>query len=559
MIKPLSVDAKRLQIISIACAIFTGLLYVFSFPPWNLSPLLLVTFIPLLWATDSIQNKYLPWITQATICIFGFSWIAYSVQRYGGVPAPFHYSVLLLFSLVGQLQIPIYFWARPKVQNWSKKRSSSSTLLAALLAFVYVGIESTIPKLFQDTLGHAYYPLEWTRQFSEVGGIYSLTWATMFINEILFSAFTKNSISWTGVLKKCLPVMAIILAIQAFGYFRVEQIKAVLNNIDPVNTPHLRASVIQANIGDFVKVASEQGSTTASRQVMQQYLELSESAKQASPDLIVWPETAYPFIFGQPDRAIEQIAEQQLVDFSKTFNGTLAFGGYDRQPVRSHLQSPEQSTVQSTETEDFNSIFFLQNAELKQPTYHKSVLLAFGETLPGADWFPSWFQQVKKLLPMMGFFGRGPGAQVNPIPNLTGTTFLAAPSICYEGLIPYLSDDATQLNADFYLNVTNDSWFGPFGEPDLHLALTTFRSVENRKYFLRSTNTGYSALIDPTGTVERKTKIFEPEILTVEIPIIQNIKPLPSALRSIVPTFSKGLCLLFIVLYFVRRKKWNTV
>ena len=60
-------------------------------------------------------------------------------------------------------------------------------------------------------------------------------------------------------------------------------------------------------------------------------------------------------------------------------------------------------------------------------------------------------------------------------------------------------------------NLTNDAWFGDSTEPWIHLALAKLRAVEHRKYFVRSTNSGVSAFIDPVGRVISHTQTFTEE------------------------------------------------
>jgi apolipoprotein N-acyltransferase len=72
------------------------------------------------------------------------------------------------------------------------------------------------------------------------------------------------------------------------------------------------------------------------------------------------------------------------------------------------------------------------------------------------------------------------------------------------------------------LNVTNDSWFGNLGEPELHLALTTFRSIETRLPQLRATNTGISALILQDGSLARTGPSNEALHLNWDIPLISS-------------------------------------
>ena len=58
------------------------------------------------------------------------------------------------------------------------------------------------------------------------------------------------------------------------------------------------------------------------------------------------------------------------------------------------------------------------------------------------------------------------------------------------------------------INLTNDAWFGETHEPLIHLALATFRAVENRRFLVRSTNTGISAFIDPAGRILEQSPVF---------------------------------------------------
>ena len=61
------------------------------------------------------------------------------------------------------------------------------------------------------------------------------------------------------------------------------------------------------------------------------------------------------------------------------------------------------------------------------------------------------------------------------------------------------------------MNITNDAWFGDTTEPWEHLALAKFRAIEHRRFLVRSTNSGVSAIIDPMGGVVSNTKTFVAE------------------------------------------------
>jgi apolipoprotein N-acyltransferase len=55
---------------------------------------------------------------------------------------------------------------------------------------------------------------------------------------------------------------------------------------------------------------------------------------------------------------------------------------------------------------------------------------------------------------------------------------------------------------ELLVNLTSDRWFAGSPGPALHLAMARLRAVEHRKYLLRLTTGGVSALVGPTGRTE---------------------------------------------------------
>jgi len=62
-------------------------------------------------------------------------------------------------------------------------------------------------------------------------------------------------------------------------------------------------------------------------------------------------------------------------------------------------------------------------------------------------------------------------------------------------------DDAVAAGAQFLVNLTDDGWFGDTALPAQHLQATVLRAVEARRWRVRASNSGISAIIDPTGEV----------------------------------------------------------
>lgn len=464
-----------------------------------LSNLQWFAFVPVLLALAKKEITYrqtfkIGFIISLGITVGGFYWIIYATQQYGGLPWLAAFCLFIVFCLIAQLQVPLYLMLRKRaLTHLSPKKW---ILFSGLM---YAGIESFYPKLFLDSAGHAFADSLYFSQLADIGGVFFITAVVITFSESLVYAIQKE--------RKLLWLPALILSASlTYGAFRVHQIEPMLEA--QKTQPALRVTMIQANIGDYMKIAAERGLGGASQTVISEYLKYSGDAINLSvettgrtPDAIIWPETAYSALFGNPQRPDERRMEERLRDFSHLYPGMMIFGGYD----------------QDNSKFDYNSIFFLPSSESytykRVPTYHKNILLMFGETLPFADFFPS----IKSWFPTMGFFGRGPGPEVYSVPNYQGHDFKLAPQICYEGLFPAFSSQGARLGADAMINVTNDSWFGPDGEPYLHFALTRFRTIETRLPMLRSTNTGFTAAIDALGRLEGKTNLFEATVLPATV------------------------------------------
>ena len=71
--------------------------------------------------------------------------------------------------------------------------------------------------------------------------------------------------------------------------------------------------------------------------------------------------------------------------------------------------------------------------------------------------------------------------------------------ICYESAF----EDATRIyrahGADFFINVTNDAWFGTTSAPAQHASHLVLRTIETRMGVARAANSGITEFVDPLG------------------------------------------------------------
>src|SRR5262249_350016 len=122
--------------------------------------------------------------------------------------------------------------------------------------------------------------------------------------------------------------------------------------------------------------------------------------------------------------------------------------------------------------------------------YDKIHLVPFGEYVP-----------LKRLL----FFAESLTRQVGDFASGTNYTISSmnghkiATAICYESIFPDLVRQFVKNGSELMVVITNDGWFGQSSAPYQHLRMGVLRSVENRRWMVRTANTGISAIIDPYG------------------------------------------------------------
>lgn len=178
--------------------------------------------------------------------------------------------------------------------------------------------------------------------------------------------------------------------------------------------------------------------------------------------------------------------------------------------------------------------------------YHKNYLLIFGEYIPFADKL-SW---IYDILPEAG--NLSPGTVIETMPF---RGYAIGPIICYEDILPRFVIKLSKLRPNVFINITNDAWFGKTSEPMLHLALAMMRTVEHRKWLVRSTNTGVSAFVDANGRLLQKTSIYGEEILRQNVAMMPPTRTIYSYIGDALGWLA--LCWVVFLAFLRRRNKFD--
>lgn len=424
-------------------------------------------------------------------CLVGYYWIPYTLKEFGNIPAPFNHLLGTAFTFI---IVPHYLFFGLLLYLWRKLNFRKSTLAGGLatrnliFAIVLVFLEKAIPQQFPAHLGHTW--LQWspflglTQFFGAAFYSFLSYWFILF-----FVSFIK-----TG--KKDIYGLSFSLTLIFLNLF-----VPLRNDEGATKSTHLR--MVQANVGNFMKLDSEKGGLKSIRAIYQRYLDLSSRESEKELDLIIWPETAYPQLINSAMMRISPTFIPSIVRKTATdMKSPVFFGGYDK-------SGNDNSYYFETE---YNATFLVSKEGELMDLYHKMVLIPFGESLPFGPFNPLF----AKVLDNLAFFAKGQSYTLFKLSK--GQTFISA--ICYEILFSgfirrYLNE--VKEKPDFLINLTNDSWYGDTSEPYQHKFLAHWRALEFQIPIVRMTNTGITSVLYPNGGESKRLPLFKKDILDVTL------------------------------------------
>lgn len=223
-------------------------------------------------------------------------------------------------------------------------------------------------------------------------------------------------------------------------------------------------------------------------------LSTAPGADGKAPSVVIWPEAALPFLYTPDGLGMEWIADLN----ARRPNARLPNAGFSDAHGAVLMTGAVRADFSGDKPVYYNSFLVFAGAR-QVAVYDKSHLVPFGEYLPFEETLNAL--GLQKLTGIAGSFGRGDGPQSLAVPGLPSV----GPLICYEILFP--GAVVGEVRPDWFANVTDDSWFGPWAGPRQHLLVAQMRAIEEGVPVVRVANTGISAVIDPQGRITTKSKL----------------------------------------------------
>lgn len=474
-------------------ALFAGALSALAMAPFNVWPVLFVTFPIAVWLIDGAAAGKWRGVPAAAMSGFWFG-LGYFVPGLYWIGNAFlvdasTFAWLIPFAVLG---LPIYLalftalgFALARLL-WT--RDATRLLALAISLTVSEWLRGHLLSGFPwNAFGYALSEPLALAQTASLIGLWGMTFLAVAIfasPAVLIDGSSRGRKPWIAPV----AALALLAAMGVYGTVRL--------SLQPTVLTKVRLRIMQPNLEQDAKF-----NYSAKAAVMQKYLTLSDRASGpqstgvADANILIWPESAFPFFLTREADAMAQIAD--LLP-----KGTVLITGSVRAP-----EGPPGARI----TRAYNSIYIIDHDGNVLSVYDKLHLVPFGEYLPFQDWMEKLgFVQLTKI---QGGFIPGTRRRAMEIPGAPRVL----PLICYEVAFPGSlapRDD----RPGWIVNLTNDGWFGISTGPYQHLQQARLRAIEEGLPLVRAANTGISAVIDPSGRIIARLGLGIEGVLDASLP-----------------------------------------
>lgn len=421
------------------------------------------------------------WLCGAALQMTGFYWLFKTISHFGGFGILPALAIFGLFVLYSALQFPLFLFVRRRLPAALDHAALRSALAWALVEYLPL-------RIFPWYAGHTQLAFAPLAQSADIAGAIGVSFLMFWVCESLARIVFMKEKGRALIFSAAALALALAYGMNRLSYFAAPQSAPV------------KVAVVQANIS-----IAEKHNQRFIEANLQRYLQLSRPI--AAPDrLIIWPESVItdPLPLGAGHAALKSALAPLLELLAPMITGALT-ADYSRRTYHN------------------SAVALYADGHVAAP-YHKRILMPFGEYMPFSRAAP-WLKKVFETPD----FEPGIAANVFEFELAPGTEqadrIKVAANVCYEDIVGSLARDATREGAQLLVNHTNDAWYGDTVAPYQHHLIASFRAIENRRYFIRSTNTGYTGIIDPTGKTIAGLPVFSEGVLTASVRPHSELSP----------------------------------
>ena len=434
-----------------------GVITSFGFAPFNLWMLSLFG-IGCMYALMTRQKNHIGfWKSYLLSFPFGafygiamFWWVLNSIYVIPELTAQFAVWTLPALIGIGLLCGAILSLPFAVIRYVSRKPAQRAILFAAIWTIVLWGREWFLTGFPWNPISNITMNIPMLANSMSLWGALGLTFVIIgLISSFVELCRKKLKSKWFVF---CLYIVLFLIGC-SFGYHNM-----ILSD-DMHKAPLIR--IVQPAQSAVYKVpTSKEEAQNIAKQKIRDLFVWATTDKSENPDLIVFPETAYPYTVIDNSFPLSRVLNTNVIMGTNYYNnGNL-----------------------------YNSMVVADKTGVVNHLYSKSHLVPFGEYRPLGD-----------IIPTPGQLSSGKGKEIITI-NTNKGEFTFAPAICYEiifsdSLIP------RDTNPDAIINITNDTWFGLTPGVYQHLDMVRRYAIESGVPIVRSNYSGISAFIGADGNI----------------------------------------------------------
>ena len=476
-----------------------GIITSFGFAPFNLWPLSLFGIGMMYWMVTKQKNDIgfiKSWLLSFSFGAFYgiamFWWVLHSIYVIPELTAQFAIWTIPALIGIGLLCGVILSLPFAVVRCIQRKPPYRAILFATIWTVVLWGREWFLTGFPWNPISNI------TMNFPMVINSISL-WGSLGLSFIIIGLIASFvELCRNKKIKSCWFVFSLYVFLFligcSYGYHNMK----LADKEDIDNYPIIRI-VQPAKSAVYKMPATNQEAQDIALQKIRDLFILATQDNTMAPDIIVFPETSYPYTI-----------TNELFPLSRILNTNVIMGA-------NYYNNAKM----------YNSMVFADNTGIIKHLYSKSHLVPFGEYGPFGG-----------LVPSPGMLSEGMGAEVFAI-NTNAGDFVVAPAVCYEiiftdSLIPQ------DKIPNAIINITNDTWFGNTPGVYQHLDMVRKYAIESGIPVVRANYSGISAFVMPDGNVESSLPVGQSGSLDGYVWGAHNTP---------YRTIGRDLCLIFILMF----------
>ncbi len=480
---------KKNYLISFA----VGSLLILAFAPFNLfifCPISITIFFLIIDKEDNLKQVfYRSFFYCFGFFVFGIYWICNSllvdVVKYGWL-IPF--AITLIPALMALYFATLFYIYKLLIKRFSISFAYKKIILFSIFWLIFEVIRSNLFTGFPwNLLGYVWLFNINFAQASSIFGVYGMSFFACLISLTPILFFKNNN----NFRNKIFGFFLIFLffANFVFGVFYIDK------NYQEKLQHLAKFRLVQANIAQKDKWLDDE-----KYQNFQNHVELTNSKSLDGVDAVIWSETSIPFVVDSSNSSIIQALSKAIPRGGYLFSGAL------------RLENKGDNDFKI-----WNSMFVF-NENAVQNYYDKRHLVPFGEYVPLHKYLSFLFidDVVDKITGGGSGFSEGEGDKMILLKTSLQNNISFNPLLCYEVIFSREVIDKNKI-PDFFVNLTNDSWFGISSGPYQHLQSARMRAIEYARPLIRVAQTGITANINHFGEIIDKIRLSEKGIIDVDI------------------------------------------